>query len=211
MPIDRQEAFWSHAGGVTLFLLGGLVGLSLPDLDRSLYWLRHFGLIAHRSAVTHGILLPLLVFLAAHARTRKPGVAADRALPLRSLAMGLCLAVAVHLSFDLFPSAWRGYARIHVPLYGWLGAWSSKTWLFLSAVGCVHLPARLLRNTGETLLRCLGLALWFGLHAAREPRAAWLVPFAFLPATFIGFVLPRPRRSLTAWRVRGLDTRPAWL
>ena len=193
MTLDQRESFGRHAFGVTLFFAFGLVGLSLPDVDLALYWLRHFGLVEHRSALTHSALLPLFVFLAAHARAGRPGtLAADRALPLRLLALGLCLSVAVHLCFDLFPRGWQGYARVHVPLYGWLGPWLSKAWLFGSAVACAHLSARLLRNTGEAFLCCLGLMLWFGLHAAREPRAAWLVPLALLPAAFLGFALPRP-------------------
>jgi hypothetical protein len=126
MTIDQRETFGRYAAGSALFALGGLIGLSLPDADLAFYWLRHFGIFAHRSLLTHSALVPFLLYLAAHARTREPGPSADRALPLRLFVLGLCLTCALHLCFDLFPRGWNGYARVHVPLYGWTGAWFSR-------------------------------------------------------------------------------------
>ncbi len=88
-------------------LLGGLaVGNWFPDIDQKT------GLLLHRSIVTHGPLVPIFVFAAA---------SGTRSIQLRWFALGVTLGVAIHLSFDLFPKNWSGFALISVPSGGRLG------------------------------------------------------------------------------------------
>ena len=85
-------------------LLGGLaIGNWFPDIDQKT------GLLLHRSIVTHGPLVPIIVYAIA---------SGTRSIQLRLFAMGLTLGVAIHLSFDLFPNAWSGFALISLPSYG---------------------------------------------------------------------------------------------
>ena len=101
---------WKAFTFASLSLIVGLaLGNKFPDIDQDT------ALLVHRSVFTHGPLLPFLLFLVAS------GI---RFAPLRLFAMGFSLGVAFHLSFDLFPKAWQGFALIHVPV-------SSCYWLDL--------------------------------------------------------------------------------
>ena len=44
----------------------------------------------------------------------------------------MAVRVAVHLSFDLFPKGWSGFALISVPGYGWTAPWFSGAWIAIS-------------------------------------------------------------------------------
>ena len=80
--------------------VGLAVGDCFPDIDQ------HTGLLLHRSIVTHGPLVPLIAVAIA---------ATSRTILLRWFALGLVVGFAVHLSFDLFPKGWSGFALISVP------------------------------------------------------------------------------------------------
>ena len=137
--------------GLVVMVLGVVAGLEFPDIDQRI------GLVLHRSILTHGPLVPLLVFAAA---------SGDRSIPIRWLGMGVCLGVAVHLGFDLFPEEWSGYALISVPGYGRTPMVFSWAWIALSMTACVYMAARLSRNSAETVLLLAGLAgtfWWAGM------------------------------------------------
>lgn len=87
------------APALLLALAGFALGWSLPDIDHNLWF------ATHRSLLTHSFLLPLAVF----------GIARGRPL-LRYVGIGVCLALAVHLFFDLFPQSWVGYALLTAPM-----------------------------------------------------------------------------------------------
>jgi hypothetical protein len=86
----------------SLFFLGLLIGIWLPDIDLAIPYL------PHRSGLTHSVLPGLLAL----------------ALGQPKLAAGLLAATAIHLSADLFPDSWRGGAVIYLPFAGGLGLWS---------------------------------------------------------------------------------------
>jgi len=192
---DRHN-FRTYAGGIALLVLGCALGLSLPDVDSRFYVLSRLGLVMHRSALTHSFFLPLfLCFQVWSASRSRPHV--DPALALRYFTIGLCAALAVHFCFDLFPTnyGWRGFARVHVPLWGWVSPLSSFTWLAGSALVCLYLACRLLRNLPELALGVLALGGCFFLAAAREPHLTFYAPLALVPLAFVAFVLPRPART----------------
>jgi hypothetical protein len=112
-----------------LALLAGLyVGFRFPDIDQ------RTDLLVHRSIITHGLLVPLLLYAVLGSR-RSPA-------PARLFIAGAALAVAVHLSFDLFPRAWWRHALIHLPTYGWTPTIFSWAWIALSIAVCFFIALK---------------------------------------------------------------------
>ena len=138
-------------------VVGLPLGMGLPDIDQRI------GFLLHRSIITHGPLLPVILFV---------WVASSDSLPRRWFAMSVSLGFAVHFAFDLFPEAWSGYALIAVPGLGWTPAPFSWVWIALNVLICTYLAARLVRNGLETGLLGLGLAGGF-IYAARAEDALW--------------------------------------
>ena len=167
-------------GGVVL-LAGLAVGNEFPDIDQET------GLLLHRSIVTHGLLVPLIVFAAA---------SGTRSIQLRWFALGVTLGVAVHLSFDLFPHGWSGFALISVPGYGWTAPWFSWTWIAASTVGCIYFAARLVRGGLDGSLFILSLIFAFG-YIATDEDALWRPLVALTVATTIALT-PTARRVMSA-------------
>ena len=149
-----------------------MAGLEFPDVDQSI------GLVQHRSILTHGPLVPLIVFAAA---------SGDHSLPVRWLGIGVCMGVAVHLGFDLFPEGWSGYALISVPGYGRTPMVFSWAWIALSMAACVYMAARLARNSGEAVLLMAALAgtFWW---AAMDEGALWRPAAAVAVAGIVALI-----------------------
>lgn len=97
-----------------LIVAGAAVGLKLPDIDQApVLPLRH------RSAFTHGALLPLAALYAAQVWPQYTG-------PLYGLVCGMWL----HLLADIRPRAWRGGALINwYPLAFTFGPLPSWLWI----------------------------------------------------------------------------------
>ena len=125
------------------FALGAWVGLKLPDVDQRI------DLLLHRSIITHGPLVPLVLVLL----LRNVQRAWVRVFP-----MSVCLGFVVHLAFDLFPRAWSGYALISIPVYGWLPGWASVVWISGSVLTCAYWAVRLARGVLEPLVLVVGAA-----------------------------------------------------
>ena len=155
-----NERSHSHNNNLTIpwLLLGLALGLHFPDID-SRFQLS--GLLLHSSILTHGVLLPLLIFqLVRRRRGTMPS--------LRLFVIGVNLAVAVHLCFDFFPRNWIGFALIHIPLYGWTSSLFSQTWIVLSTIACLYLAFMLVRNFVEVLLSVGVVIISFGISAAEN-------------------------------------------
>ena len=165
--------------GLVALLAGLAVGNGFPDIDQKT------GLLLHRSIVTHGPLVPLIVFAAA---------SGTRSIQLRWFALGLALGVAVHLSFDLFPGGWSGFALISVPGHGWTAPWFSWTWIAVSMVACTYLALRLARGGLDGSLFLLSLIFGFGYIAIGE-EALWRPGVAMTVATAISLTLVVRRAS----------------
>ena len=159
--------------GLVVMVLGVVAGLEFPDIDQSI------GLVLHRSILTHGPLVPLVVFAAA---------SGDHSLPVRWLGIGVCLGVAVHLGFDLFPEGWSGYALISVPGYGRTPMVFSWAWIALSMTACVYMAARLSRNRGEAVLLVAALAGTFWWAALGE-QAQWGPAIAVTVAALVALIV----------------------
>ena len=79
-----------------LFLLGASMGPTFPDID-----LAPPLFMRHRSFWTHGIFVPLVIYL-----LRPSGAGVYFAFPF-------LIGVAVHLLHDMFPKSWQGGALIN--------------------------------------------------------------------------------------------------
>ena len=85
---------------IALFI-GAAIGLYFPDIDRV------FPFLLHRSGITHSVLIPFAVLWLT--RQQRPEW-------LRAGLIGVCVTLAVHLSFDLPPVLWMGYRLISLPV-----------------------------------------------------------------------------------------------
>ena len=167
--------------GLVLLGVGLVVGGWLPDVDQQIGFLRH------RSIVSHGPLVPLILFLLA---------ASSKGVPLRWFSLGVSLGFAVHLGFDLFPKGWQGYALISVPFHGWTSPWFSIVWIAGSLLSCAYLAARLTRGYLEGALYLASLAGQFLIAAESEDKL--LQPaIAIVGAALLSLAL---RRSY--WKAR---------
>ena len=167
--------------GLVALLAGLAVGNAFPDIDQKT------GMLLHRSIVTHGPLVPIIVFAFAPC---------TRSIRLRWFALGVTLGVAIHLSFDLFPGGWSGFALISVPSYGWTAPWFSWTWIAVSTVACTYLALRLVRSGLDSSLFILSLISAFGYIAMGED-AFWRPVVALITATVISLT-PAVRRALSS-------------
>ena len=139
--------------GFVALVVGLAVGNWFPDVDQKT------GLLLHRSIITHGPLVPFIVFAA---------VSGTRAIPLRWFALGLAIGVAVHLSFDLFPKGWSGFALISVPGYGWTAPWLSGAWIVISTAFCTYLAIRLVRGGLDGCVLIMSFICAFGYTSIGE-------------------------------------------
>ena len=138
-------------------LLGLFLGEKYPDIDQKLEFLQH------RSILTHGLLVPAALYFFA---------ATTRSAPFRWAIIGASLGIAAHLAFDLFPRAWSGYALVSVPLYGWMPAPFSWTWVAGSSLACSYLAAKLVHGCWEAGLWTVAVIAAF-THAAQGEAELW--------------------------------------
>lgn len=165
----------AYVVGLVLLGVGVLVGEWLPDTDQSIEFLQH------RSIVTHGPLVPLLLFLVA---------TNSDSIPVRWFSLGVGLGFAVHLGFDLFPKAWQGYALISVPFYGWTPPWFSIAWIAGSLLCCAYVAARLTRGYLEAALYLASLCGVF-LSVAGDEHKLIQPAIAIAAAAFLSLALRR--------------------
>lgn len=143
--------------GLMALFIGCAAGVWFPDVDQRIE------LLEHRSILTHGPLLPIVLFALASER---------ESIPLRWLAMGVCIGVAVHLAFDLFPAGWTGYALISVLAWGRMSALFSTVWIGVGVAACMYMGAKLGRGCLEAALFVLGVIGVFG-NAGLHEDALW--------------------------------------
>lgn len=146
------------------------VGLKFPDVDQRV------GFLLHRSIITHGPLLPLLVF--AFALGDNP--------VQRRLGMGVAIGFAVHMAFDLFPRGWQGYALISLPLYGWTPSVFSWIWISVTMLICFGIAIRLCRTAMDVVIMLVATAVAFAFVSPGE-NALWrplVVTAASIPVCY---------------------------
>ena len=109
---DLIEPILRTAG---MFILGAFIGSSFADID-----LAPPLLVRHRSAWTHGALVPLAIRYMIEPYT-----------PMFWFALGFLPAYAIHLLADMFPKKWKAGAKVSwFPVGKWrMPALLSFMWL----------------------------------------------------------------------------------
>jgi hypothetical protein len=171
---NERSLFHPYIFRIPWLLLGLALGLHFPDIDSRFQLL---GLLLHRSILTHGLLLSLLLFWLVR---RRRGTMSS----LRLFVIGVNLAIAVHLCFDFFPRKWIGFALIHIPLYGWTSSLFSQTWIILSMIVCLCLAFMLVRSFAESVFSMGILVISFGISAAENRGVRiWVLVLLVLSTT----------------------------
>jgi len=96
--------------------------VKFPDIDQNI-----FSFLGHRSIFTHSILAPCLLFFYLIKGKINPN------LYLQIFIVSFFVAIAIHLSADLHPKAWKGYANIKI--FGIsIGGFLSRIWIFVNSI-----------------------------------------------------------------------------
>ena len=171
--MEQRPTLWDYLASLLLFIFGMQLGFDFPDIDQRVPYL------LHRSLLTHGVIVPALFFLMMRKSTHPAP---------RWFAMGFLVASTVHLAFDFFPKAWRGFALISIPFYGRTSSEFSWFWIGAGSVICLYLALLLIHHVLEVLVNVIGLIASFILHGAGE-RVGMALLF-LLCAVGVAFALP---------------------
>ena len=117
-----------------LLFIGFLIGLNFPDTDQG-YKIA----LGHRSIITHSILLPYILYYF----FIKKRVLHNKYLTL--IIIGIFLGIGLHLSADLFPKGWIGYALIKLPGNIDVGG-LSPIWIGFNALVSLYFAGSCLNN-----------------------------------------------------------------
>ena len=111
-----------------------LIGIYVfPDSDQKI-----LSFLSHRSILTHGILLPVLIYLILNKILKYKKETLDY------IYAGLLIGISIHLTADLFSKSFVGYATIKLPFQitsdGFIfktksiGSFQSIFWIFFNAI-----------------------------------------------------------------------------
>ena len=140
-----------------VLILSFLLGLAFPDVDQMFQ-----SLLGHRSILTHSILLPYLLYI--YLEKKEPRV--------KTILIGLLLGIGLHLSADLHPKSWIGFALIKLPFNISIGG-LSPIWIGINAIAALYAAAyflNLLTNRKLFWISYLVIALVVGITYADAER-----------------------------------------
>ena len=163
-------------------VLGAAVGIKFADIDQYVPNI----LLHHRALLTHGLLASLFLgWMCLRTRHQELHQA------LRGLTIGFSMTNAVHLSFDLFPRGWWGYALIHIfvwalpPVLSWL-------WIASSIVVCIYIARFFVRTIWDMLIPAAGMIMGVTAHA----HEGLIFPLiALFLGGIVAFLIPFPFRG----------------
>jgi len=146
---------------IAVLSLGYFIGLFFPDTDHNFQLL-----LGHRSIITHSILLPYLLYFYFNKK--------NNLTPLKTiLIVGIYLGIGLHLSADLHPKAFKGYALIKLPFNIDIGG-LSPMWIGANAGIAFYLASKFLNelvNKKLFWISYLIIALLVGItYADEEPH-----------------------------------------
>ena len=142
---------------LAVLILSFLLGLAFPDVDQMFQ-----SLLGHRSILTHSILLPYLLYI--YLEKKEPRV--------KTILIGLLLGIGLHLSADLHPKSWIGFALIKLPFNISIGG-LSPIWIGINAIAALYAAAyflNLLTNRKLFWISYLVIALVVGITYADTER-----------------------------------------
>ena len=144
---------------LAVLILSFLLGLAFPDIDQMFQ-----SLLGHRSILTHSILLPYLLYVYLEKKEPSPRG--------KTILIGLLLGIGLHLSADLHPKSWIGFALIKLPFNISIGE-LSPIWIGINAIAALYAAAyflNLLTNRKLFWISYLVVALVVGLTYADAER-----------------------------------------
>ncbi len=165
--------------GIVAVLLGFFIGVALPDLDFRASFL------THRSMVTHGAIIPVVLFLLAY----RTGLSV-----IRLFVVGVCVAVAIYSIFCMFPERWEGTAQLHLPGVGYVSPGLAVVWLTLSVVVCLYLMLSLNHTGFEVGVTLVSLVVGFAYLSVGE-RVFWYALMVLVVALGVVLLIPMPPRA----------------
>jgi len=174
---------------IVVLSFGYFIGLFFPDIDQGMQ-----GLLGHRSIITHSILLPYLLY----SYFKKK----NNLTPLKTIfIVGIYLGIGLHLSADLHPKAFRGFALIKLPFNIDIGE-LSPIWIGINAGVALFLASTFLNQlTNKKLfwITYLLIALFVGLtYADEEPYNNDAIIGTFIFLLFVTFIYTKIKyRKLT--------------
>jgi len=184
----KTERILSKDFAISLFLIfiGAAFGVFAPDWDQRLLKVDH--IIQHRSIVTHSFLFGwIFLWLSKREKTRI----------FESFAVGIFAGLAVHLSFDLFPKGWSGYALIYLPWIGNLrkipfdGDLIPPLFSFLWILGnlwlCLNFMRRILEKDSKQQIGAIGILLMVFLITSNTEPTFWLPLTTLLVCLWVSF------------------------
>ena len=160
--------------GLSALVLGILLGIDYPDIDQKI------GFLVHRSILTHSLLLAVIALLWVQVRNE---------IVTRLFVAGLSLSIAIHLSFDMFPKRWIGYALIHIPMYGWTNAVFSWVWLAINVALGMYLVLALISTGFEVMVCLISVSMTFIYYASQE-STFWQPLVTMIVAICLALALP---------------------
>jgi|TARA_B100001964_G_scaffold24564_1_gene24483 hypothetical protein len=168
-----NKSFGKKTGSSIFFFLIALVTVSIPDWD-----LATGKLLLHRSILTHSILIPFLLdhYSKKYSSKQYPVIIA-----------AIYFAFMVHLSGDLFPESWQGYALISIPFIGWIGI-LSPFWIFGNIIASAYFCLKIIKENNLAfypyhffLTAGVGILLYF-----IKGENILMIPVAFLALDYFG-------------------------
>ena len=120
-----------------IFILLTFFCINFPDIDQSLLFILH-----HRSMVTHSIIVPAILWY--FFKNNKN---------FTYFIIPLYMALAIHLSADLFPKSWSGYALIYFPIIkvSFFGDLGSFLWVLANIILACFFSGKILLKHKDTL------------------------------------------------------------
>ena len=123
-----------------------LIGIYVfPDSDQTI-----LSFLSHRSILTHGILLPVLIYWILNK------ILKHKKETLDYIYAGLLIGISIHLTADLFSKSFVGYATIKLPFQitsdglifktKSIGSFQSIIWIFFNAILGLFISYKTLDN-----------------------------------------------------------------
>lgn len=125
-----NDQFGEKITTLILFFIVYLFTNNIPDWDLKI------NILGHRSIVTHSILIPYLLTVTLKRYS-------SRQFPLIISAM--YFAFFIHLSADMFPKSWNGFALITIPLFGRIGL-LSPLWILVNLLAASYLSIKIIKS-----------------------------------------------------------------
>ena len=177
---DKELNYFAFIGVLSFAYF---IGLFFPDIDQGFQ-----GLLGHRSIITHSILLPYLLLYYFIKKKSNPNVL------IKIFIIGIFLGIGLHLSADLHPKSFKGYALIKLPGNIDVGG-LSPIWIAVNAAAGLYFAGLLLNKTTHKKLfwiSYLVIASLVGMiYAAEERYNGEAIALTFIILLFATFFISR--------------------